>query len=823
MSRKVLFAMATLLSFESLEQRTLFAHFDTPFDHLPNFVETPDTVSIANGHWNDSSTWSNGVPDQDDLVHIVHHVSISTNGGTIEQDHPGDFNHDGDVNFADYEVWQDGFGTTFDYQDLQPLVEGLLDIPWEPEPGDGGAYDAVAEAVLVDHEGKLSFGDESSLSVETLQVLGELEVGTDTTPINAEIVFLDAPLDTVADPSQYGHGLLVVGGKVRIHGQPVTDTFVRATGDIQVGATTIEVAGDLTGWQAGDVILLPDTRQNFYGINTDNFGLNNRYEEIAIASISGQTITLATATQYAHLGARDAAGVLRFTPHVARVGGNTVVIRSENPAGTRGHTMFTGADADIDIRYASFRDLGRTTNAALNNTTFDSQGNVTHVGTNQIGRYAVHFHHIVGPAQPLPNGYQFNFIGNEVVSDIDVPFIPKWPVAVHDSHFGLIEKSVVYVGAGFGIGTEDGTETGNRFNENITIRIDGTKQREKFAEGRDGSGIWLRRPNNYLTGNVSIGATKAGFGIYGGDNFQVDTIVRVPAYQGANPHIAGQYTEIGAGNMHLLEFDGNEAYASYNGLQSLYVGFKTYYLPGDATPASNFTNFSAWHIDNNGVFSESTSHSIFDGLTLISDANRSAPGDNAVGFNAQRATNGSVLRNSNIENYKVGVVGPTRVETLDPSMTPEQVVPFIIENNVLKNEVNFSMRTPAEDALANFPPRRILLRNNQFTVHPIYTGTGWNVSMIYYAGVFANVVKYDELIIEGYNGHDYAVYYSQQAASFIVPQSGATATGPIAAPVAGLTNQQLWDMYGLAVAGEVAPGAATTMPFFKSALVEQLN
>ena len=60
------------------------------------------------------------------------------------------------------------------------------------------------------------------------------------------------------------------------------------------------------------------------------------------------------------------------------------------------------------------------------------------------------------------------------------------------------------------------------------------------------------------------------------------------------------------------------------------------------------------------------------------------------------------------------------------------------------------------------------------------------------------------------SGQNFQVYYAQQAASFIMPQTG-SAYGLIASPVAGLTNQQNWNTYGIAIAGAVAPSNATTM------------
>ncbi len=77
--------------------------------------------------------------------------------------------------------------------------------------------------------------------------------------------------------------------------------------------------------------------------------------------------------QFDHLGARDADNTLAFRPYVANLSRN-VVLRSENPLGVRGHTLFSGR-GNIDIQFAEFRDLGRTTNAIVDSTQFDVMGN----------------------------------------------------------------------------------------------------------------------------------------------------------------------------------------------------------------------------------------------------------------------------------------------------------------------------------------------------------------------------------------------------------------------------------------------------------------
>ena len=101
------------------------------------------------------------------------------------------------------------------------------------------------------------------------------------------------------------------------------------------------------------------------------------------------------------------------------------------------------------------------------------------VGTNQIARYAMHTHHVIGPMSPQANSYQFTFVGNSV-ENLDSGAhdgfdFPKWGITIHGSHFGLIQDNVIYNLAGAAVVTEEGSETGNVFDHNMVVRAKSTQ------------------------------------------------------------------------------------------------------------------------------------------------------------------------------------------------------------------------------------------------------------------------------------------------------------------------------------------------------------
>jgi hypothetical protein len=171
-------------------------------------------------------------------------------------------------------------------------------------------------------------------------------------------------------------------------------------------------------------------------------------------------------------------------------------------------------------------------------------------------------------------------------------------------------------------------------------------------------------------------------------------------------------------------------------------------------------------------------------------------------------TNNLIIRGADIQGMRTGII--------DPYFSGS---PSLIEDSYLRNNVNISVRTPG--APGSGPnglgrgPKSLTVRNVRFG-----STEGWNfgdipprnISMEYttHNGT-ANLVVSDLVTVYDYNGVaglNYQVYYNEQHADFIVPQSSGNLVG---SPVAGLTNQQNWNQYGVAIAGAVAPSDALTI------------
>lgn len=714
---------------------------------IPNFAAMPTIISVKSGPWSDPSTWSNGrIPAAGDVVAIA--------GGT-------------DVTY------------------------GIIS-------------DTAIKTLAVEPAGKLEFStDESTkLVVGNFLVMpdGDLEIGTQERPIaadaSASIVFADQAIDLMMDPEQFGTGLVAMG-RVSMVGAAMNSTFLKLAAEPRTGDWTLTLAQPAIGWKPGDRLVLPDTRELQW--NEKGSSYVPQWEELTLANVSpdGRTLTLTAPLKFNHLGARDGDGNLTFLPDIGDITRN-VVISSQNPDGTRGHTMFMG-QADVDIRYVSFHELGRTKIGPLDSTTFDASGNVTHIGTNQIARYPLHMHYLSGPSQGRSDGYQFTLIGNSVDDGSnDRPY--KWGIDVHHSSYGLIRDNVVYNTAGAGISTEDGSESYNVFEHNFVSRVHGTGS-EFDQNGSVGAAFWFKGPNNYIRDNVAAnaygGTYNAGFDIQA----YYTGMQRVPKYPGASTFLDGQYDTINMNSVPLLEFARNESYGAMPvGLSLWWIGTAA------ATPAdvgeSVVKDFHTWNVYDSGIFNWPTNHVTYDGYV--------ARGQRYIARGmtfSDYVQQGMLVMNANIQGMYQGI-----------AVSAAGGMTTVIQDSYMRNFVGVAITSLATVSYRSdqMKPRTTIIRNVKFDTQgvpqnnkqdplTIEMNYGWS------SNLNPNLTQQDRVFVYDYNqvsGDDFQLYYLEQASDFLVPSSIYNNDGTLkltAAPVGGLTNQQLWARYGLAIAGAVAP------------------
>jgi hypothetical protein len=590
--------------------------------------------------------------------------------------------------------------------------------------------------------GRLAFRNDrnTQLTVGTLMIMrtGELEVGSAAAPVGAgftaEIVIANTPINTGSDPEQFGTGVLGFG-IVSVHGAPKTPTWTRVAAEPRAGQTTVTLSQAVSGWRVGDRLILPDSRHLKWNEVTGWARNGSQTEERTISAISAdaKVITLNQALQFDHPGARDngGTGTLRLLPHVGNLTRN-VIVRSQVPIGSggpQGHILFTER-ADVDIRYAAFRDLGRTNAAATGSS-------------NPIGRYPVHFHHLMGPVTTPSNGYQYTFVGNAIDGG-STTHNRRWSVAIHNTHYGLVSDNVAYNYAGALFTTEDGSESYNVLERNFAVRSRGTGGR--LGDGNEGMGFWFRGPNNYVRGNVAAhfdsNETEAAYGYK--YFMRLLGTVRIPTAKGQD---TSQYVSRDGNNMPILEFKNNEVYSSAQGLTYWWLSSQDPSAPPNPQE-SVFEDLRIWHVYNAGVYHYPSANVRFERLLILGNDPASSACCKRGWHGEDYAAKDIRIVNSEIQGMGTGVIPSAAGTGLQT-----------IENSLLRNQTDILVRTMySANGPGWLPPRKIVVTNTRLL-------GGRSFSMDWNATSQNNTTQRDTILVYGYQDNssdNFQVYYNEQ-------------------------------------------------------------
>ncbi len=660
--------------------------------------------------------------------------------------------------------------------DLPSTISSIKDGPWSsPSTWDAGRVPAGTDKVAVNHTVDF-YGDgvadvigvsenlvfspvlSSKLTVTTVLVLPGGKLTKVSSPSSLELVIRDAPMDA-GDPLQYGHGIVAIDGEVRLEGLPTTSIARLA---LEPVGSTLVLQNTPIGWSSGDSLFIPDSR---HVPNAEN-GFVPKWELPTVQSVSGTNVGLTAALSFTHPGAKNMAGQIDFYPHVVNLTRN-VVIRSENPLGIRGHMLFTGKSS-VSLVNIAVQDMGRTTWKPISST-------------NLVGRYPIHMHHMIGVLQP--NGRQFTLQGSVVYSDMTTANIYKWPITLHDSHYGLVQDNVLLNCGGACFMAEDGSETENVITHNFAARSTGSSDR--YGHGSEPTGYWFRGPNNRVTNNIAanILGPDAAYPSTGFSLWQEGTgNVKIPPYQGAD---YSSYGTVNSYALPLLQFEGNEIYSSSKGITAWWIG--TELRHPKASAQSTIKDLKLWHVFFTGIVHYQAHKLTWDGLIIR--GNQSVKTWTAYNGGDYFASE-NVITRANIQGVSMGIQPPTDV-----------LGGFRIENSFIQAVTGVEMDTLWTSAYETsiITPRLVEMTNVQFAT------ADKDIRMQYSATPVRSLIRKDELKIVDTG---LQVYYSQQNPGFIIPKSVVNANGTFAleaSPTLGLTNQQNFAATGIAIAGSIAP------------------
>lgn len=800
MGRVLIIVACVLGSAVSAEAQFLVGHTGTPCG-IPNLCATPTHTAVQDGAWSDTATWGGDVPDTDgDRVYIPPGIdvtyAINNTATQLFCLHVA-----GSITFTP---------TVTTHLQVQTIYIAT-----------GGAWTQGTAA-------------------------GRYDAGFTST-----ITFPDVAIDTDDDPEQWTNGFLAVGGTVRIFGAAKT-SFLELAAVPAATDTSYLFGSPPSGWLPADILGIPDTRHldgNTALVPTADGGTYVWQGEFStIDTVSGTTVNLTAGLSFAHPAARLpgamtgglASGTVTNYPHVANFTRNVRFV-SANPSGARGHMAFL-ASSDVWVEDIEINGLGRTTEAVLNSTVMNGSCVATSIGTNQIGRYPAHLHHLHGPASPQSDGRQFNF-NNSALRDTK-----KWGLVTHNSHYGDVEWNVVSQGESSGIVAEDGSETDVKFNNNFAFRFTGCSDGcNRESQGRECNVYWAPGVNYRFTNNIAANCTNhngitAGFGfnIAGSHLRGQQSLVRYPKAQGNNPQVAGEYVEVYQPERAFLEWANNFAYgAMYGGILFYDVG-ASYTSPKPNAAPSTFNDLTCWHLGNVCVAHYYSSSYTIDGL-IVRGSN---PEHSSGGYSGNDYTGW----NNTVKNFEITATNSAIYPTVDcainrmPSDTLP-ILPNVFEDGYISGYIGVFLDTQTQaNAIETNGDCYNIFRN--VTFEPMtgyesccnrpYTTRYFGTSGVKLHGTLETKIYQ----MNGDPGENYEVFFQEQAPGFtmlqsVVPGAGCSgdcfeygnAAGALMScedrsavvgqttafgfaragtPVSGKTNQQCKDDHGFSINGKLA-------------------
>ncbi|HYR58041.1 MAG TPA: right-handed parallel beta-helix repeat-containing protein, partial [Chthoniobacteraceae bacterium] len=254
-------------------------------------------------------------------------------------------------------------------------------------------------------------------------------------------------------------------------------TWVKLGAAAKAGDSTVSLAEPVTGWRAGDHIVVVSTTRQTKRPPEKTFREHVRdltqTEECIVRAVNGTTLTLDQPLAFEHV----AEGAYRG--EVANLSRN-VIVESADPAKARGHTMYHRGSAG-SISYAEFRHLGKE---------------------GVLGRYSIHFHLVRDTMRGA------SVIGASIWDSGN-----RW-ITIHGTDYLVVRDCVGYRSVGHGFFLEDGTEVFNVLDHNLAVQAMGGKPLPKQVlpfDHNDGAGFWWANSLNTFTRNVAAECDEYGY------------------------------------------------------------------------------------------------------------------------------------------------------------------------------------------------------------------------------------------------------------------------------------------------------------------------
>jgi|GEM_PF-3362312 len=340
-------------------------------------------------------------------------------------------------------------------------------------------------------------------------VMGTLQVGTAATPYTHKaIITLNATNVDEQVMNMGTRGIMVMGGKLDLHGVPPTRHVTKLNDHAAAGATTLSLA-DAVSWSVSDQIVIATS--DYYGAGTGSAQRTN------ITAINGTTSLNIqeglNAYRWGKLQYLTATG-MSLTPGTLPAnlvtGTPTVLDERAEVANLTRNIVVQSVDDDLwrnngfGCHIMVMRTNSMTGEARLNGVEIRRGGQA-----GRLGRYPFHWHMLSYSGSTTLPDVTGQYIRNSTVNQS-----AHRGIVIHGTNGTEVKNNVIYDVRGHGIFTEDASERRNIIDGNLVLKVRNPAVALKIHETdreRGSSGFWISNPDNTMINNTASDCAGNGF------------------------------------------------------------------------------------------------------------------------------------------------------------------------------------------------------------------------------------------------------------------------------------------------------------------------
>lgn len=497
--------------------------------------------------------------------------------------------------------------------------------------------------------GRLQFDDSADRQLQAGWIMlhgGELLAGSASQPFQhrATITLTGTDAGGEAMPGMGTRGLLVMGGKLHLHGRAPQPVWTRLNDHAAAGSASLQLA-TAVNWQAGDELVLAPT--DYYGLG--------QTERHLLQSVAGNGLGLQLASplgsaRWGRLQYPDPAQpsglalapsgwqppqapaptVLDQRAEVGNISRN-IVIQSIDDAlwqeqGFGAHIMVMDLDSQLVLDGVQLRRVGQA---------------------GRTGRYPLHWHML-----SYSDGQWLGDASGHVLRNSSIVESANRCVVIHGTNGVTVSNNICYHIRGHALFLEDAVERRNSLTGNLVLHVRDPapgqvlQQHESSASFPNGaSGLWLTNPDNSVTGNAVADIQGTGYWLAFpenplGLNSSVPLKPRYLALGVFDDNVVHSVNEFG------LNLDNPPIDAAGNTAPLAYQPTANNQPPSENNPGAGFTLRRLTTFKNRAAFWNRVYRPSFEEFVAADNPGKSFAGSTAEGFVRRSLVIGTSLNNA---------------------------------------------------------------------------------------------------------------------------------------------------------------------------------